>query len=768
MKRKLSLALVLTMALSQVSTVSAKEFTDTKGNWAEGQIDRWSDYNVLGGYEDGSFKPSGYITRAEMLAMIDKIMHYQVEGENVYSDVNSEAWYTSSILKNAAAGNFSNDNGSIRPNEYITRQEVAVFVCNALDIETLDTNTTFADDSLIADWAKGYVSALQQAGYISGRPGNLYAPTENITRAEVVTFLDNIIKVMYTEEGTYSNNINGTVIVNTENVILKDTTIEGDLVVAAGVGEGDLTLDNVVIEGDLIVEGGGEHSIKLIGNTKVKNVSTKKVSENGVRVFVDKNVSVQNIYVGGNANTIIEGTGSIDNVYVVGGKGLNIAENTKVTNLVIDRNGLITIDGTVSNCTISNGLKNISITGVGNINSLVVNSNGVVVDGVKVTTTTIADGILNTVINGKTVSNNSTSTNAGSGATSSVDSNSDDTDDNTGGGSNTGNGNVEVTDTTAPVITEFAFTPTDTDVVASFVSDEVGSYTYKVTAQGSDTGLPSGNGTLVSGNNSITFENLYTDALNSYYAYELTLSVTDIENNTKTYTKLFTPNKTTEFPEDITFKATFLNDYNSVGDHLIGGNFGTNITDTKIEYNTFDEDIKYGVGISFWLGDGEKTSVQSAENLLLVLRDVFGEDVYNVFFYDNYYAFDIKATDVLNGKDSFVIPAGTLATNQEAITVVFNGLNTIQTTENSIKLNLNSFKEGVYEYRVYEIIHGEMATYRGPLVTSGSAIHINEGQNVLDIGNLKSNTEYSVNIWVDITYEEDDYPTLYIGNIITK
>ncbi len=202
MKRKLSLALVLTMALGSVNTVSAKTFTDTQGNWAENQIDEWSDYNVLGGYTDGSFRPEGYITRAELAAMVDKIMHYQVEGENVYSDVKADAWYTSAILKNAEAGNLVTDGDTVNPNEFISRQEVAVVICNALDIEAVETNTTFADDDLIADWAKGYVAALEQAGYINGRPGNHYAPTENITRAEVVTLFDNIISGLFTTEGT--------------------------------------------------------------------------------------------------------------------------------------------------------------------------------------------------------------------------------------------------------------------------------------------------------------------------------------------------------------------------------------------------------------------------------------------------------------------------------------------------------------------------------------------------------------------------------------
>ncbi len=375
MKRKLSLALVVTMALGSVNTVSAQTFTDTQGNWAQSQIDRWSEYNVLGGYADGSFKPEGYITRAEMASMIDKIMGYKIEGENVYTDVNSDAWYASAILKNAAAGNMVIEGETVNPNEYISRQEVAVMVCNALDIDAIEAITTFADDSSIDDWAKGSVAALENAGYISGRPGNLYAPTENITRAEVVTLLDNIIKKVYTDAGKFSTITEGSVVVNTENVVLRDTTIEGDLIVSAGVGEGDLTLDNVYVEGEIIVEGGGSHSVKLTNGTKANRIKLQKASEETVRLFVDEKSEVSMVQTAGNSGILLEGNGAFGEVTVVGTNEVTVAESTIIDKLEVTNGGTVVNNGTIEEVTVAETAGETVISGKGKI-TVVISDNG--------------------------------------------------------------------------------------------------------------------------------------------------------------------------------------------------------------------------------------------------------------------------------------------------------------------------------------------------------------------------------------------------------
>ncbi len=366
MKRKLSLFLAVAMAFSSTTVVSAKDFKDTTKSWASGAIDRWSDNGVLNGYTDGSFKPQSNITRAEFLATIDKIMQYQTKGENTFSDMTGTEWYANSVLNNAAAGNVD-ASGIISANQNITRGEVAIILCKALEISPVEGATTFVDDSAISADAKGYIKALQNKGFVSGRQGNKFDANAQITRAEVASILDKVIKALYTKAGTYTGNVAGNVVINTKDVVLKDTTITGDLLVAAGVGEGDLTLENVTVTGDIIVEGGGSHSVKLTGKSKAHKVKMQKNSKETVRLFVDKNAVVDAVTTDSTAPVLLEGEGTIETVVAEGSNTVTVAENTEVGTLEVVDGGTINNNGTIGEVVVNENAGETTIEGTGSI-----------------------------------------------------------------------------------------------------------------------------------------------------------------------------------------------------------------------------------------------------------------------------------------------------------------------------------------------------------------------------------------------------------------
>ncbi len=366
MKRKLSLFLAVAMAFSSTTVVSAKDFNDTSKSWASEAIDRWSDNGVLGGYTDGSFKPQSNITRAEFLSIVDKIMQYQTTGSNTFSDMTGSEWYANSVLNNAAAGNIGTS-GTINAKEYITRGEVATILCKALEINPVEGVTIFADDSSISADAKGYINALQNKGFVSGREGNKFDANAPITRAEIASILDKVIKSMYTKAGTYTGNIAGNVVINSKDVVLKDTTIEGDLFVAAGVGEGDLTLENVTVTGDVIVEGGGAHSVKFTRGSKAKKVKMQKNSKERVRLFVDKDAVVGTVVTDSTAPVLVEGEGTIETVIVNGENEIIVGENTTVGTLEVNGGGTITNNGEIGEVVVNEDAGETTIEGTGTI-----------------------------------------------------------------------------------------------------------------------------------------------------------------------------------------------------------------------------------------------------------------------------------------------------------------------------------------------------------------------------------------------------------------
>jgi hypothetical protein len=72
--------------------------------------------------------------------------------------------------------------------------------------ESTTGTATFSDAASISFWAKGYVTAMEAKGYIKGS-GNSFRPKANITRAEIVTIIDNAVKAYYKDAGTYTETL---------------------------------------------------------------------------------------------------------------------------------------------------------------------------------------------------------------------------------------------------------------------------------------------------------------------------------------------------------------------------------------------------------------------------------------------------------------------------------------------------------------------------------------------------------------------------------
>lgn len=373
-KRLTSIILVICLLLSYVPAFAEEQsYDDISKHWAENEIKKWSNEGLLLG-SNGKFRPNDYLTRAEMAVIVDRLMNYTIKAENSFVDL-SDDWYTDAILKNNKAGIILGSNNYVRPNDYITRQEAVVIFSRALGINEAEGDTSFPDDNNMESWSKGYIKAFSDKGYIDGMPDGTFAPNNNITRASVVKIIDNIIGKWIAEKGVVSQTINGTVIINTQDVTLKDTVITGDLILAAGVGEGEIILENTEITGQLIVNGGGENSVKLKGKTKVDGIEIKKEG-NGVRIVADKGITVPEIRVKGESKVIIDGEADFSKINIKGAKTIEIREGTTIKELVVEA-GTVVIDNTglVEIITVDKRADSITLQGNGETQNLSVNSN---------------------------------------------------------------------------------------------------------------------------------------------------------------------------------------------------------------------------------------------------------------------------------------------------------------------------------------------------------------------------------------------------------
>jgi hypothetical protein len=106
-----------------------------------------------------------------------------------------------------------------------------------------------------------------------GYPDQTYRPAELITRAEAIVTLDRALTASsktytYDKAGTFgpetgSEQIGGNVSINATGVTLQNVKITGDLLLAEGIGEGDVTLKNVTVLGKTAIKGGGSQSVIL-------------------------------------------------------------------------------------------------------------------------------------------------------------------------------------------------------------------------------------------------------------------------------------------------------------------------------------------------------------------------------------------------------------------------------------------------------------------------------------------------------------------------
>jgi len=193
------LSLTLCLVVSMTGFALAAELSDIRGHWAEQQINKWSGSGLTGGYADGTFKPDREVSRAEFVALTNRAFDIgRVEAAAGFGDVKTNAWYYDDVAAAKANGYIGGyTDGSFKPNSPITRQEVAGILVRLLDIApAADGLGAFTDAARIADWSRGNIGAVVQAGLMRGMPDNTFKPLKSITRAEAVVSLDRALAYM--------------------------------------------------------------------------------------------------------------------------------------------------------------------------------------------------------------------------------------------------------------------------------------------------------------------------------------------------------------------------------------------------------------------------------------------------------------------------------------------------------------------------------------------------------------------------------------------
>jgi len=183
-------------SISQIETIELLRIpvlNDVSGHWAEADIQRLVQSGVVNGYPDGSFKPDAPITRAEFTAMLVRAFKLTAETGTSFADTAGH-WCEDAIGAAASLGVVEGyDSGTFGPDDPITREQLAVMLVRAMELDLVTGSTGFADDSSISEWARGFVAAAVEAGILAGYPDNTVRPQGTATRAECLTAVVNAL-----------------------------------------------------------------------------------------------------------------------------------------------------------------------------------------------------------------------------------------------------------------------------------------------------------------------------------------------------------------------------------------------------------------------------------------------------------------------------------------------------------------------------------------------------------------------------------------------
>lgn len=182
------------------------EFSDVSQHWAKDDVNDMGSRMIISGIGNGLFNPDQAITRAEFTAIIVRGLGLKLEeGTSPYSDVKAESWYNSAI-NTASAYNLITgfEDGTFRPNDKITREQAMVIISKAMTLTSLKaklpvqstdiTLGSFEDAAEAASWAQSSIADSVQAGIVSGRSSSKLAPKDNITRAEVASIMKRLLQ----------------------------------------------------------------------------------------------------------------------------------------------------------------------------------------------------------------------------------------------------------------------------------------------------------------------------------------------------------------------------------------------------------------------------------------------------------------------------------------------------------------------------------------------------------------------------------------------
>lgn len=155
-------------------------------------------FAYVNGYPDGTVKPNGNITRAEVAAILYRIMDADCvktyyDTASSYRDVARGDWFNVYIatLENAGVIVDTRAGGYFRPNEAITRAELAAMLAQFSQTKGA---ANYFNDVPANYWAANAIAVCAKLGWINGYPDGSFCPDQTVTRAEMMAMINRALE----------------------------------------------------------------------------------------------------------------------------------------------------------------------------------------------------------------------------------------------------------------------------------------------------------------------------------------------------------------------------------------------------------------------------------------------------------------------------------------------------------------------------------------------------------------------------------------------
>lgn len=181
-----------------------KTFEDVEG-WSKVYVEELASRLVVQGTGDETFEPDRGVTRAEFSAIITGALGlYMENGTEKFSDVSEDSWYAASLAAASEYGLINGyEDGTFRPNEEISREEAMVILARSFELmelkptfsqEELNASlASFEDNDELNSWSRASIQLTVLLGIVNGSNNQLH-PSEPMTREQLAAVTVKLLK----------------------------------------------------------------------------------------------------------------------------------------------------------------------------------------------------------------------------------------------------------------------------------------------------------------------------------------------------------------------------------------------------------------------------------------------------------------------------------------------------------------------------------------------------------------------------------------------